>query len=247
MEIHLETINMNYLEQYITALDFVMLPEQKTIIVHPDSQFAYLSPAIREDYGLVNTDFRSSSYADLPPIKQIAPSCELEDQECIKTLQVQQYITSQNHLGEIKLYLKQKTPLIDPVQKIAVGVRVDFFPIYSLGHFKPYINSHIAKFDQRINAANDRQLIQLTELEELILFLLILYAKPKTVTLHLNAILGKDVAISTVRNMIHQQLLRKFEVVNTEELIDKAIFLGYDTILPRIMIEQFSIQINIKN
>lgn len=238
---------MNYLDQYIAALNLVILPEQKTIIVDIESQFQYLSPAIREDYGFIDNNFAHISYVDLPPIKQIAPSCIQEDQDCLKTLQIQQYITSQNHRGEIKLFLKQKTPLIDPQTKFGVGVRVDFFPIYSLGHFKPYINSHIAKFDNRINAIEDRQKIQLTEMEELIIFLLILYVKPKVVTMHLNVVLNKDVAISTVRNMIHQQLLRKFEVVNTEELIDKAIFLGYDTILPRIMIEQFSIQINTKN
>ncbi len=81
-------------------------------------------------------------------------------------------------------------------------------------------------------------------IEELILFLLIMYVKPKVVTMHLNAILHKDIAVSTVRNTIHQQLLRKFTVVNVEELIDKAIFCGYDTILPRIMSEQFSIRIS---
>lgn len=238
---------MNYLKQYINALKLVILSEQKTIIVDKESQFKYLSPAILEDYGFINNDFAHVSYVDLPPIKQIAPSCIQEDQNCLKTLQIQQYITSQNHRGEIKLFLKQKTPLINPLTKIGIGVRVDFFQIYSLGHFKPYINNHIAKFDNRINAVDDRKKIRLTEMEELIIFLLILYVKPKVVTMHLNIVLSKDVAISTVRNMIHQQLLRKFEVVNTEELIDKAIFLGYDTILPRIMIEQFSIQITNKN
>lgn len=234
---------MSFLERYIAALDLVITPGQRTIVVNPESLFVYLSPAIREQYGLVGENYRDASYADLPPIRQIAPSCISEDIECLRTLQVQQYISSQNHNGEIQLYLKQKTPIIDPDSQQGVGVRVDFLPIYSLGHFKPFINSHIISYDKQDTAAVDRSLVKLTELEELILFLLIMYVKPKIVTSHLNTILNKDVATSTVRNTIHQQLLRKFNVTTPEELIDKAIFLGYDTILPRIMIEQFSIRI----
>jgi len=63
------------------------------------------------------------------------------------------------------------------------------------------------------------------------------------VTYHLNIIMNKDTAVSTIRNIIHQQLLRKFEVLTVEDLIDRAVFLGYDMILPRIMVEQFSIRI----
>lgn len=234
---------MSFLKQYIAALDLVIMPGQRTIVVDPESLFVYLSPEIREAYGLIGEDYRNASYADLPPIKQIAPSCTAEDIECLRTLAVQQYISSQNHGGEIQLYLKQKTPIIDPVSQLGVGVRVDFFPIYSLGHFKPYINSHIISYDKQTTAQFDRERVKLTELEELILFLLIMYVKPKVVTAHLNTILHKDVATSTVRNTIHQQLLRKFEVITIEDLIDKAIFWGYDTILPRIMVEQFSIRI----
>ena len=234
---------MSFLQKYISALDLVILPGQRIIVVSPDSLFVYLSPAIREMYGLGGDNYKTASYVDLPPVKQIAPSCIAEDLECLKTLEVQQYISSQNHDGEIQLYLKQKTPIIDNETKVAVGVRVDFIPIYSLGHFKPYINSHIISYDKQSSAGHIRERVKLTELEELILFLLIMYVKPKLVTHHLNMILNKDVATSTVRNTIHQQLLRKFEVINLEELIDKAIFLGYDTILPRIMIEQFSIRI----
>lgn len=235
---------MSYLQQYIQALDMVILKEQKVIIVNPESFFVYLSPAIRAEYGLVDKHYEDASYADLPPIKQIAPSCIAEDLECLQTMKIQQYITSQNHNGEIQLYLKQKTPLIDIGTNTAVGVRIDFFPIYSLGHFKPYINQHILDYNAQITAINERHSIVLTELEELILFLLIMYVKPKVVTYHLNMILHKDVATSTIRNTIHQQLLRKFNVYTIEELIDKAIFLGYDTILPRIMVTQFSIRIN---
>lgn len=233
----------NFLNKYIEAINLVALPEQKTIIVNPDSIFVYLSPAIRSDYGLKGDDYRNTSYIDLPPIKQIALSCINEDKECLHNLQIQQYITSQNHDGEIRLYLKQKTPIIDPSTKLGIGVRVDFLPIYSLGHFKPYINQHIISYNGQPNIIDVRNKIILTEIEELILFLLILYVKPKVVTMHLNAIMEKDVATSTIRNTIHQQLLRKFEVYNTDDLIDKAIFLGYDTILPRIMIKQFSIRI----
>lgn len=235
---------MNYLQQYIQALDMVVLKEQKVIVVNPESFFVYLSPAIRAEYGLIGDYYENASYADLPPIKQIAPSCINEDLECLQTRVVQQYLTSQNHNGEIQLYLKQKTPLIDAVIDVAVGVRIDFFPIYSLGHFKPYINQHILDYTPNTSAIYERHEIVLTELEELILFLLIMYVKPKVVTYHLNMILHKDVAISTIRNTIHQQLLRKFNVYTIEELIDKAIFLGYDTILPRIMVNQFSIRIN---
>ncbi len=234
---------MSFLDKYVAALDLVLMPEQKTIVVALDSLFRYLSPAIREEYGLVGDDYRYASYANLPPIRQIAPSCIDEDKECLRTLQVQQYITSQNHEGEIRLYLKQKTPILDPEFMIAIGVRIDFMPIFSLGHFKPYINHHIVKYDNSLSCVAEREKINLTEIEELVLFLLIMYVKPKVVTTHLNYIMDKDVAISTVRNIIHQQLLRKFNVVNTEELIDKAIFMGYDTMLPRIMIEQFSIRI----
>ncbi len=234
----------DYLERYVMALDMVILPEQKTIVVNPESLFVYLSPAIREDYGLDGADYRTASYVDLPPIRQIAPSCVAEDNECLTTLKMQQYISSQNHQGEIQLFLKQKTPIVDPTSNVGVGVRVDFFPIYSLGHFKPYINSHIVQYAPDASEVSIRQKIELTMIEELILFLLIMYVKPKVVTLHLNAILHKDIAVSTVRNTIHQQLLRKFGAVNVEELIDKAIFCGYDTILPRIMSEQFSIRIS---
>lgn len=233
----------NFLNKYIEAINLVALPEQKTIIVNLDSIFVYLSPAIRSEYGLKSDDYRNASYIDLPPIKQIALSCINEDRECLHNLQIQQYITSQNHDGEIRLYLKQKTPIIDPNTKLGIGVRVDFLPIYSLGHFKPYINQHIISYNQKPNIIDVRNKIILTEIEELILFLLILYVKPKVVTMHLNAIMEKDVATSTIRNTIHQQLLRKFEVYNTDDLIDKAIFLGYDTILPRIMVKQFSIRI----
>ena len=231
---------MSYLQQYVAALDLVILAEQRVIIVNTNSEFLYLSPAIRSQYGLCG-EYLNASYIDLPPIKQIAPSCIREDLECLQTRATQQYITSQNHNGEIQLYLKQKTPLIDC--DLAVGVRVDFLPIFSLGHFKPYINQHIINYNKQIEARSTRHKIILTELEELILFLLIMYVKPKVVTLHLNTIMHKDVAISTIRNTIHQQLLRKFAVFTIEELIDKAIFLGYDTILPRIMVEQFSVRI----
>lgn len=232
---------MNYLQQYVAALDLVILNEQRVIIVNINSEFVYLSPAMRSQYGL-SGEYLNASYSDLPPIKQIAPNCIREDIECLQTRKTQQYITSQNHNGEIQLYLKQKTPLIDH-NKSAVGVRVDFMPIFSLGHFKPYINQHIINYDKQIEARDTRKNIVLTELEELILFLLIMYVKPKVVTMHLNTILHKDVAISTIRNTIHQQLLRKFAVITLEELIDRAIFLGYDTILPRIMVEQFSVRI----
>lgn len=235
---------MSFLERYVAALDLVLTPAQRTIVVNPESLFVYLSPEIRAEYGLIGDDYRNASYADLPPVKQIAPSCISEDLECLRTLQVQQYISSQNHGGEIQLYLKQKTPVIDPDSQQGVGVRVDFLPIYSLGHFKPYINNHIISYNHQNNAFVERIQVKLTELEELILFLLIMYVKPKVVTAHLNTILNKDVATSTVRNTIHQQLLRKFNVLTPEELIDKAIFLGYDTILPRIMVEQFSIRIS---
>lgn len=236
---------MNYLEEYVLALDLVILPEQKTIIVNPDSKFAYLSPAIRKEYGLVEEGFKQDSYADLLPIKQIASLCTSEDVECLKTLKIQRYITSQNHYGEIQLYLKQKTPIIDLKTRLGVGVRIDFSPIYSLGSFKPYINDYITN---QVNTTywdtnSKRKKIKLTEIEELILFLLILYSKPKLITTHLNHILNKDVAVSTIRNIIHQQLLHKFKVYTMEELIDKAFILGYDTILPRILAEQFSIRI----
>jgi hypothetical protein len=233
-----------YLERYLAALELVCLPEQKTLVVDPNSRFVYLSPAILSDYGLTATSYQQASYSDLPPITQIATSCVAEDRECLTTLQIQQYITSQNHNGEIQLYLKQKTPIISPESSAAVGVRVDFFPIYSLGHFKPYINEHLVSYNSAPKSSLSRTSLKLTELEELILFLLIMYLKPKVVTWHLNTILGKDVAISTIRNTIHQQLMRKFAVTNLDELVDKAIFMGYDTILPRIMVKQFSIRIN---
>ena len=194
----------HYLEHYVAALDMVILPEQKTIVVNPESLFVYLSPAIREDYGLDGADYRTASYVDLPPIRQIAPSCVAEDSECLATLKVQQYISSQNHQGEIQLFLKQKTPVIDPASKSGVGVRVDFFPIYSLGHFKPYINSHIVQYVPDASQVSSRQKIELTMIEELILFLLIMYVKPKVVTMHLNAILHKDITVSTDRKSTRQ-------------------------------------------
>ena len=98
----------NYLEHYVAALDMVYFAGAKTIVVNPESLFVYLSPAIREDYGLDGADYRNASYVDLPPIRQIAPSCVAEDSECLITLKVQQYISSQNHQGEIQLFLKQK-------------------------------------------------------------------------------------------------------------------------------------------
>ena len=238
---------MSYLKQYVEALSIVILPEQKTIIVRPDSTFIYISPALLKenrfnDKNILNTE--QATYSDIPSIAQIAPKCTLEDIECLKTQLVQQYITSQNHFGEIKIYLKQKTPIIDLVTKNTVGIRIDFFPIYSLGRFKSYIHDHITKANKtHQDASLKRKNIELTETEELILFLLIMYNKPKVITTHLNQILNKNTATSTVRNIIHQQLLRKFEVVSIEELIDKSIFLGYDEILPRIMSTQFSIRI----
>lgn len=234
---------MNYLQEYVNALRMVILLGQKTIIVNPESYFVYVSPLLMEKNNVLGIDLSTATYDSLPAIQQISASCILEDAECLKTRQIQQYITSQNYDGEIQLYLKQKTPLVDPNIDQAVGVRVDFFPIFSLGHFKPYINNHIVKYDNLGFTDRTRLKLELTEIEELIVFLLIMHAKPKVVTHHLNLIMHKDTAVSTVRNIIHQQLLRKFEVLTVEDLIDKAIFLGYDTMLPRIMVEQFSIRI----
>lgn len=236
-------MNNPYLSNYIRSLAFTILPTQKIIIVNAQSKFLYLSYSICADYGIIESEYKNKSYIDLPPISQIASSCISEDLECIQSGKVQQYITSQNHKNEIQLYLKQKTPLVIPGTNEPIGVRVDFFPIYSLGHFKPYINSHITNYKITVDQINERNNIKLTEIEELILFLLIMYTKPKIITVHLNSILDKDVSISTVRNIIHQQLLRKFGILNIENLIDKATFLGYDTILPRIMVKQFSIKI----
>ncbi len=234
---------MSFLDKYIQALSLVELSEQKTIVVDKNSKFCYVSRALLAQNGLNNYDLAGASYEAIPSIRQIASSCTSEDLECLENRKEQKYITSQNHNGEILLYLKQKSPIIDPVINEAIGVRVDFFPIYSLGHFKPYINSHIAHYDSRAIAKQSRDRIALTEIEELILFLLIMYVKPKVVTSQLNDIMGKNNSVSTIRNIIHQQLLRKFEVFTIEDLIDKAIFLGYDTILPGIMAEQFSIRI----
>jgi len=233
----------DYLNRYVDALKMVVLPEQKTIIVDPESFFVYVSPVLMRENNVLGIDLRHATYDSLPAIQQISSSCILEDIECINSGKIQKYITSQNYEGEIQLYLKQKTPITDPLIEEVVGVRVDFFPIFSLGYFKPYITSHIVKYDNLDFSSQERRRLELTETEELIIFLLIMYAKPKLVTYHLNIIMNKDTAVSTIRNIIHQQLLRKFEVLTVEDLIDRAVFLGYDMILPRIMVEQFSIRI----
>ena len=233
----------DYLNRYVDALKMVVLPEQKTIIVNPESFFVYVSPALMRENNVLGIDLRHATYDSLPAIQQISSSCILEDIECINSGKIQKYITSQNYEGEIQLYLKQKTPITDSQLGAVVGVRVDFFPIFSLGYFKPYITSHIVKYDNLDFSSQERRRLELTETEELIIFLLIMYAKPKLVTYHLNIIMNKDTAVSTIRNIIHQQLLRKFEVLTVEDLIDRAVFLGYDMILPRIMVEQFSIRI----
>jgi len=234
---------MNFLERYINALDLVMLPEQKVLVVGLGLHFCYLSPAIKSEYGVITESNQYNSYTDLPPLQQLAISCHAEDELCLHSKKPQQYITSQNHNGAMRLFLKYKTPVIDHLTEECVGVRTDFMPILSLGRFKPYLDKHMVQQVQSKLKLEKHEVVDLTKTEELVLFLLIMYLKPKTVTLHLNKITGKDVATSTIRNIIHQQLFKKFNVNSPEALIDKALFMGYDAIFPRVIAEQFSLRI----
>ncbi len=231
----------DYLSQYSEAMSMVSDKDSRVIVVDNWSKFQFVSPLLANESKLSSYELENKTYADLPVVSNLAGSCVSEDLLCRTKLKKLSFLTMQTHEDGRRLYYKHKSPIIMPNSNEAVGVKVEFVPVGSLGRLRPVISDQILRFNSNNIKLNHADLaIELTEVEELILFLLLVYARPKLITQQVNHITGKSVAVSTVRNIIHQQLLRKFDAVNLDELVEKAVLLRYDTIVPRLIKEPCS-------
>lgn len=231
----------DYLSRYSEAMSMVSDKDSRVIIVDAWSRFQFVSPLLANESNLSSYELENKTYTDLPVVSNLARSCISEDLLCRTKLKKLSFLTMQTHEEGRRLYYKHKSPIIMPNSNEAVGVKVEFLPVGSLGRLRSIISDQILRFNSSNIKLNDSDLIiELTEIEELILFLLLVYDKPKLITQQINHITGKSVAVSTVRNIIHQQLLRKFDVINLDELIEKAVLLRYDTIVPRLIKEPCS-------
>ena len=231
----------DYLSKYSEAMSMVSDKDSRVIVVDAWSKFQFVSPLLAQESNLSDRELENKTYADLPVVSNLAGSCTSEDLLCRTKLKKLSFLTMQTHEEGRRLYYKHKSPIIMPNSNEAVGVKVEFMPVGSIGRLRPVISDQILRFNSNNIKLNHTDFsIELTEVEELVLFLLLVYDKPKLITQQINHITHKSVAVSTVRNIIHQQLLRKFDVINMDELIEKAVLLRYDTMVPRLIKEPCS-------
>ncbi len=235
----------NYLNLYSEALRLTQSNRSRILLVDIFSRFQFISSTLANENNMKERDLLNKTYIDLPAVSDLALNCISEDKCCLETLRTLNFITTQTYNQHKKLFHKSKTPIFTEDQSI-VGIKIEFTPIYLLDKLRPVITSHLLRFNQsNIQLHNPRESnINLTDEEALILFLLLIYGKPKLVAQYVNHITQKSIAVSTVRNIIYQQLFRKFMVINLQELIDKAISMKYETIVPKLIDNNISILYN---
>ena len=238
---------MLFLEKYVDAMNITCSPLSKLILVDTTSNFLFVSPQLANESKIVHSSLIGKTYTYLPPVSSIANNCISEDAMCLTEKKSLEFLTLQTYGERKQLCFKQKNPIISPDGQ-AVGVKVEFHAVNMFHRFRILFDNHIFKFNQKNLQVNQFESnissINLTAIEELVLFLLLVYNKPKHMTAQINAIMSKNISVSTVRNILHAQLMRKFTVVSMDELIDKAVFLGFDSLVPRLLNNQFSIPLN---
>ena len=235
---------MQFLEKYVEAMNITCQPSSKIIIVDYESTFLFVSNRLATESKINSNLLIGKTYTYLPPVSNIANNCTSEDVQCLSQKKPLNFLTLQTYADRKQLCFKQKHPIVSTTGD-AIGVRVDFNQISMFHRFRLLLDEHIFRFNQNNLKINDTSIasIVLTEIEELVLFLLLVYNKPKHITAQINGIMKKNISVSTVRNIIHSQLLRKFEVLCVEDLIDKAVYMNFDSIVPRLLNNQFSIPI----
>ena len=166
-----------------------------------------------------------------------------EDALCIQTGKLLKVFAGAKVGDEYKLLLWHKSPIINPKTNKMVGIwfliepfkwisRLDMLRKILPNQVKPDLLDVNTKFPK-----------QLTEREELILFLLLLGNTAKEIAMIMAEKYNIYISYHTVRNIIANQLGRKFETKSVPDLIKSANKDGCSSVIPYSALGMFRILI----
>lgn len=224
-----------YLERYVEAAKIIYIDEAVAI---QDMEFCHVYHT--QNYlklaGL-NESLIGKKYSDInsTKISNYAKKMLAVSEYVNRTGSKARYVSSSLIEGDANsCYLVEESLILDPANNEKAGRILKIAPLdvsliwqvlRTTNNFKPDRRKVAgSNYPQEIsNPQNSQQYPNLTEREREILFLMIIGEKYKSIANILSTVYEKDVKETAIKNLVHRQLFEKFNVYNSDALIETVI------------------------
>jgi len=210
--------------QYLTEyVEFFKKFEDKRVLMieNTNLEFLYITQAYKKYMNITDEDIIGRKLKDSNhPGKELAKDFKPIALKVIKTKTSASFFITHKlpHNDEKQCIIYTFNPIINPATNNVVGLT---------GEMQIIDPSIISKMFSFINAEQNQVIplsnpISLSEREKEVLFLLTLGHNYKEAAAILSKATGKQISASTINSIIHRQLFKKFDVINTAELVIKS-------------------------
>lgn len=227
--------------QYLTEyVEFFEKFEDKRILIiqNLNLEFIYATKPYKEYINITDEDIIGLGLKDSNhPGKELAKDTRPIALKVIATKTGASFFITYKlpHNNEKQCIFYNLNPIINPASNSVVGITGEMQII------NPWI---ISKMFSLVNSSNKQDveiiphsIMKLSEREKEVLFLLTLGHNYKEAAAILSNAAGKQISASTINSIIHRQLFKKFDVINTTELIIKSAKLKTLQTIPSSILE----------
>jgi DNA-binding CsgD family transcriptional regulator len=227
--------DVQYLTEYV---GFFKKFEDKRILMieNTNLEFLYMTKAYKEYMNIKDEDIIGRKLKDSNhPGKELAKDFKPIALKVIETKHSASFFITYKlpHNDEKQCILYTFNPIINPATNNVAGLT---------GEMQIIDPSIISKMFSFINASPNQVIalpnpVNLSDREKEVLFLLTLGHNYKEAAAILSKATGKQISASTINSIIHRQLFKKFDAINTAELVIKSAQLKTLQTIPSSILE----------
>lgn len=233
-----------FLEKFISSLDLTLHPDELITVKDIDFKYQYASPRMVIAHGFTKlSELRGKTISQTnSPLVKIAQELHAEDYHCVSNNRVTRNIFHSEYATDSGFFLMERYPIQCSNTQVIHGILIKINKIKS-----PWVPIKVfnclIKYRREILAMPKtigyELPIKLTKREQLVLFLCVLNYKLTDIAAIVSIVSNKEININLIRNTLNQQLYLKFSVSNIVDLIEKAISLNYNKVIPKELLEIF--------
>lgn len=235
--------DLKIIDNYIKAVSLIMKNEQISVFDIAAQKILYITPTMRYflDYRKRNFKIENEHFWNLPkPIAELAQDFKdlLESVISTKTPTNALILHSFDESGNKEIKKIERIPILNQFDNQVIGVSdkiTNFNFNENLKHLLHYLNKRFHP-NGSFKLDNTQQPIKLSNRQHEILFLLMLGKTPRLIAEIINHMEGTTIKPSTVMSVINKQLYEKFQVYSMDQLVEKAVLIGFVNSIPKLFV-----------
>ena len=236
-----------FLDAFISSIFFLTqaIPHQMIVIKNLQSEHIFCSEYFADLTGVKSNELIGKKVW-LPLYKgsdesEIETILRREDQTIINNRTAETFLKINRFSNGLLPYLSIKSPIINPYTDHVVGI---LFQGFEMGNFN---FSHYLKNLNLPEVKVNNTLPELSKREKQVIFFFLSNLSSQEIAEAIYLHEGKKITKSTIDSVFNDQLYVKFNVHSRPTLYEKLKALGYETKVPKELLNTVSLKLNILN